>query len=409
MIGNFGSGETSFISNSYSDVDIYTNAEKVGGLVGIMDGILSNSYATGNVKGSDSVGGLVGHTGFYSEITNCYSVGNVTGYDKVGGLVGSSRGLLNNSYATGNVTGNDYVGGLLGYTTERTISNCYAAGNVTGKNYVGGLMGSCGAVDNCDASGDVQGETSVGGLIGTMSGFLISNSYSKGKVNGSSMVGGLVGSVVRTSNSTSTISNCVSYSDVRGDNAGILIGGFTCTADEVTYGRLQLNDVSAVSQNLNIIGGAYKSDGSVLNNYDLSSYESVATTFVIPTTLISLQIGTKSDSNSQIVFDTVAYGLIDSLEGLQMEDANSLKVIDNVINSLSAKQVEYGAAINRVESALDEINIQYENLVSSRSTIRDADVAKVSASYIQQQILQQASATLLATANQSPSIALQLI
>ena len=40
---------------------------------------------------------------------------------------------------------------------------------------------------------------------------------------------------------------------------------------------------------------------------------------------------------------------------------------------------------------------------------RDADIAEVSAEYIQQQILQQASATLLATANQSPSIALQLI
>ena len=56
-----------------------------------------------------------------------------------------------------------------------------------------------------------------------------------------------------------------------------------------------------------------------------------------------------------------------------------------------------------------EISTQYENLVSSRSTLRDADIAKESSIYIQQQILQQASSTLLATANQSPSIALQLI
>ena len=53
--------------------------------------------------------------------------------------------------------------------------------------------------------------------------------------------------------------------------------------------------------------------------------------------------------------------------------------------------------------------IQYNNLASSRSTIRDADIAEVSSHYIQQQILQQASSTLLATANQTPSIALQLI
>ena len=80
-----------------------------------------------------------------------------------------------------------------------------------------------------------------------------------------------------------------------------------------------------------------------------------------------------------------------------------------MLSIINAKEVEYGAAQNSLESALDEIAIQYENLVSSRSTIRDADIADVSSQYIQQQILQQASATLLATANQSPSIALQLI
>ena len=68
-----------------------------------------------------------------------------------------------------------------------------------------------------------------------------------------------------------------------------------------------------------------------------------------------------------------------------------------------------GAAQNRLESALDSIEVNIANLTSSRSTIRDADIAKESASYIQAQILQQAAATLLSTANQSPAIALQLI
>ena len=45
----------------------------------------------------------------------------------------------------------------------------------------------------------------------------------------------------------------------------------------------------------------------------------------------------------------------------------------------------------------------------SLSTLRDTDVAQESSNYIQAQILQQASATLLATANQTPSIALNLI
>ena len=42
-------------------------------------------------------------------------------------------------------------------------------------------------------------------------------------------------------------------------------------------------------------------------------------------------------------------------------------------------------------------------------TVRDTDIAEVSSEYIKKQILQQAAATLLATANQTPEIALQLI
>ena len=76
---------------------------------------------------------------------------------------------------------------------------------------------------------------------------------------------------------------------------------------------------------------------------------------------------------------------------------------------LSEKQTELGAVQNRLESALDSIGVNIQNLTSSRSTLRDADIAKESARFVQEQILQQASATLLATANQSPAIALQLI
>ena len=83
--------------------------------------------------------------------------------------------------------------------------------------------------------------------------------------------------------------------------------------------------------------------------------------------------------------------------------------LDAFLKILSQKQSELGAVQNRLESALEAISVQRDNLISSRSTIKDTDVAEISSQYIKQQILQQASATLLATANQSPSIALQLI
>ncbi len=83
--------------------------------------------------------------------------------------------------------------------------------------------------------------------------------------------------------------------------------------------------------------------------------------------------------------------------------------IDNAIDELSRRVTKIGASQNRVDSAISAIDVQSQNLTSSLSTIRDTDVAEESSKYIQSQILQQASATLLATANQTPSIALNLI
>ena len=124
-----------------------------------------------------------------------------------------------------------------------------------------------------------------------------------------------------------------------------------------------------------------------------------------------LQVGVKSNESSRldVNINTTLSGLIDlRLIGVSKNEG-IIYEIDSAINNISCQQTELGAARNRLESALDEISIQYENLASSRSTIRDADIAEVSSTYIQQQILQQASATLMATANQSPAIALQLI
>ena len=83
--------------------------------------------------------------------------------------------------------------------------------------------------------------------------------------------------------------------------------------------------------------------------------------------------------------------------------------IDEAITDISNRVTKIGAAQNRVDSASDALDVQSQNISSSLSTLRDTDVASESSKYIQAQILQQASATLLATANQSPSIALNLI
>lgn len=92
-----------------------------------------------------------------------------------------------------------------------------------------------------------------------------------------------------------------------------------------------------------------------------------------------------------------------------VDPSKMLKFIDNAMAKISTKVTTLGAAQNRVDSAIESIAVQSENITSSLSTLRDADISKESSSYIQAQILQQAAATLLSTANQTPSIALNLI
>lgn len=86
-----------------------------------------------------------------------------------------------------------------------------------------------------------------------------------------------------------------------------------------------------------------------------------------------------------------------------------LEFVDLAIDDISQRATKIGAAQNRVESSIEALEVQSRNLTSSLSTLRDTDVASESSTYIQQQILQQASSTLLSTANQLPSIALNLI
>jgi flagellin len=86
-----------------------------------------------------------------------------------------------------------------------------------------------------------------------------------------------------------------------------------------------------------------------------------------------------------------------------------LYFIDDAIENVSNRTSLIGAYMNRVESAVDAISVQKENIVSANSSIKDADVATEASDYIKYQILQQSSSTLLSTANQQPSIALNLL
>jgi parallel beta-helix repeat protein len=94
-----------------------------GGLVANSNGLIQNSYTTGQVSGVSKVGGLVANHEWGYSISNSYSTCEVTGDTYVGGLVANSAGDIVNSYATGSVTGNSQVGGLAGYNVGNILNS----------------------------------------------------------------------------------------------------------------------------------------------------------------------------------------------------------------------------------------------------------------------------------------------
>jgi len=79
------------IKNSYHTGGTVSGRNYTGGLVGMLNGSLENSYAAATVSAAaySNIGGLAGGVGAAGSVTNCYATGSVTGSTNVGRLIGS--------------------------------------------------------------------------------------------------------------------------------------------------------------------------------------------------------------------------------------------------------------------------------------------------------------------------------
>jgi len=160
----------------------------------------------------------------------------------------------------------------------------------------------------------------------------------------------------------------------------------TARADEIK--RIQEN---AEFNDIKLFGD-YDSDGNIIRKK------------------INLQVGIDGSESSRIAVDTTMdLTAVSDIDNWDITDSSCIDTLDNMLNNVSDYQVNIGASQNRLECALELAAVNTEHLTSSISTIRDADIAKASSDYIKYQILQQACVTLLATANQMPAVALQLL
>ena len=137
---------------------------------------------------------------------------------------------------------------------------------------------------------------------------------------------------------------------------------------------------------------------------------------------VTFQVGSNADADNTItakgdIFKSVKFSTLTTRTGTGLDltkldkdgMATALQNLDTAIDDITSRKSLIGSTQNRLESALDTLTIQFENLSSAKSIITDADIASEASKFTQQQILQQVSTSLLAQANQAPSIALSLI
>jgi flagellin len=89
--------------------------------------------------------------------------------------------------------------------------------------------------------------------------------------------------------------------------------------------------------------------------------------------------------------------------------SGALLAIDAALSGIGAVRANLGALTNRFQSTIRNLSNISENVSAARSQIRDTDFAKETAELTRAQIIQQASTTILAQANQRPQAALSLL
>lgn len=156
-----------------------------------------------NITGKTAVGAVIGEMKYKSVLRNCIVKGSVKGTDTVGGIVGQyywgqSGSELSKSINYSNVEADSYVGGICGkaYVTRDyssiNISECKNSGNVTAKKaYAAGIVSDAFAstyydcqvyISACYNTGAISAPNMCGGIVGTAEKCNVKHCYTIGKI-----------------------------------------------------------------------------------------------------------------------------------------------------------------------------------------------------------------------------------
>jgi flagellin len=135
------------------------------------------------------------------------------------------------------------------------------------------------------------------------------------------------------------------------------------------------------------------------------------------TTTFTFQIGAGTTANDtiDIAGTDLTTSVRDAVAALDVSGADAtgattaIDAIDLAIDEVTTSRALYGAAQNRFETVVMNLQVSAENLTAARSRIMDADFAVETANLSRAQILQQAGNAMVAQANQLPQQVLQLL
>jgi len=121
----------------------------------------------------------------------------------------------------------------------------------------------------------------------------------------------------------------------------------------------------------------------------------------------TLTVGGAQMSTLNSNFDSAAATL--TTVGYQSSASAVISAVDAAVNAVSTARAGLGALQNRLESVGRSLAVASENTAAANSRVADADIASSMSELVRAQILQQAGISVLAQANQAPSLVLQLL
>jgi flagellin len=129
---------------------------------------------------------------------------------------------------------------------------------------------------------------------------------------------------------------------------------------------------------------------------------------------VSLQVGVDGTSTDRITvlfneITTTTLGISAISLATAASAASALQTLDQAIGMIDDDRATFGATINRLTYAVDNLTNVSQNASASRSRILDTDYAKASSELARTQIIQQAATAILAQANQSQQSVLKLL